>query len=105
MRLNYQFQFGFACQEKSCQEKNSKKDTTTIAIVDVKHSYCPKIMSCTGCSKSVSLSYNQLLWFVPLIVLDVLQSEVSIYVATVRMYLCTYVVTVHVYLHVHSQYV
>ena len=86
MRLNYQFQFGFACREKSCQEKNSKKDTATVAIVDLRHSCCPKIMSCTGCSKSVTLSYNQLLWFVPLKALDVLQSEVSIYIATVHMY-------------------
>ena len=89
MRLNYQFQFGFACQEKSCQEKNSKKDTATIAIVNLRYSCCPKIMSCTGCSKSVSLSYNQLLWFVPLMVLDVLQSKVSIYIAIT--YVCTYV--------------
>ena len=77
MRLNYQFQFGFACQEKSCKEKNSKKGTTTVAVVDLKHNFCPKIMCCKGCSKSVTLEYNQLLWFVPLQVLDVLQRVVS----------------------------
>ena len=83
MRLNYQFQFGFACRTKNCQEKNNKKDTATVAIVDLRHNFCPKLMSCRGCSKSVTLDYNQLLWFVPLKVLDVLQSGVSIYIATV----------------------
>ena len=78
MRLNYQFQFGFACQEKSCQERKIKKDTTTVAIVDLKHDFCPKIMCCTGCSKSVTLEYSQLLWFIPLPVLDVLQRRVSV---------------------------
>ena len=107
MRLNYQFQLGFACQEKNCQEKSSKKDTATVAIVDLGHSCCPKIMSCTGCSKSVTLDYNQLLWFVPLKVLDVLQSGVSIYVHShcMHIYVCMYIVTLHAYVDVYCRYI
>ena len=78
MNLKYQFKFGFACQEKSCKEKNHKEDTTSIAIVKLEHNFCPKAMYCMVCSKSIPLKYDQLLWFIPLKVLDVLQIQVSL---------------------------
>ena len=78
MKLNHQFEFGFACQEKTCQEKYSKESTIAIAIVELEYNFCPKVMCCKSCSKSVSLNYNQLLWFIPLNVLNVLKTEVSI---------------------------
>ena len=78
MKLNYQFEFGFACQEKICQEKNSKESTIAIAVVEFEHNFCPNMMCCKSCSKSVSLHYNQLLWFIPFNVLNVLKTEVSI---------------------------
>ena len=77
MNLKYQFKFGFACQEKTCEEKNHKDGTTSIAIVKLEYNFCPKAMRCMVCSKSVLLKYDQLLWFVPLKVLDVLQIQVS----------------------------
>ena len=104
MRLSYQFQFGLACRTKSCQEKNSKKDTATVAIVDLRHNFCPKMMSCRGCGMSVTLDYNQLLWFIPLKVLDVLQSVVSVhicnyctYVCSCVLYVCMYIVSSYMY--------
>ena len=78
MKLNYQFDFGFACQEKICQENYDKEGTAAIAIVEFEHNFCPKMMCCKSCSNSVSLSYNQLLWFIPLNVLNVLKTEVSV---------------------------
>ena len=78
MKLNYQFEFGFACQEKICQENYDKESATAIAIVELEHNFCPKLLCCKSCSKSVSLSYNQLLWFIPLNALNVLKTEVSV---------------------------
>ena len=76
MKLKYQFEFGFACQEISCQEQISQENTIAIAVVELEHNFCPEVMRCKCCSKSVSLSYNQLLWFIPLKVLNVLTTEV-----------------------------
>ena len=53
MNLKYQFKFSFACQEKTCEDKNHKEDTTSIAIVKLEHNFCPKAMCCMVCSKSV----------------------------------------------------
>ena len=77
MNLKYQLNFGFACQEKTCVKK-SKEDTTSVAVVKLEHNFCPKVMCCTVCSKSVPLKYDQLLWFIPLKALDVLQVQVSL---------------------------
>ena len=79
MKLNYQFEFGFACQKSICQEKYSKESTTAIAIVDLDFNFCPKVMCCKSCKMNVSLNYNQLLWFIPSTVLDVLKGEVCKY--------------------------
>ena len=76
MKSDYQFEFGFACQEKICQEKNHKENTTTVAIVELEHNYCPEIMCCKGCGKHVPLKYHQLLWFIPSKALSVLKAEV-----------------------------
>ena len=78
MKINYHFEFGFACQEKICQQKYSKESIIAIAVVELEHNFCPKVMCCKSCSKSVPLSYNQLLWFIPLNVLNVLHTEVII---------------------------
>ena len=78
MKLNYQFEFGFACQKEACQEKYSTESTTAIASVELELNFCPKVMRCKSCKKYVPLSYNQLLWFIPIKVLDVLKAEVSI---------------------------
>ena len=77
--LNYQFEFGFACQKETCQVKYSKESTLAIAIVELEHNFCPKVMCCKSCGKPVSLNYNQLLWFIPFDVLDLLKKEVSMY--------------------------
>ena len=79
MKLNYQFEFGFAFQRSTCQEKCSKEGTTAIAIVDLDLNFCPKVMRCQGCKMNVQLNYNQLLWFIPSTVLDVLKAEVRKY--------------------------
>ena len=81
MNLKYQLKFGFACQEKTCIKK-SKEDTTSVAVVKLEHNFCPKVMCCTVCSKSVPLKHDQLLWFIPLKVLDVLQVPVSLFKIT-----------------------
>ena len=78
MKLNYQFEFGFACQKETCQEKYSTESTTAIATVELELNFCPKVMRCKSCKKYVPLSYNQLLWFIPIKVLDVIKAEVSI---------------------------
>ena len=77
MNLKYQLKFGFACQEKTCVKK-SKEDTTSVAVVKLEHNFCPKVMCCTVCSKSVPLKHDQLLWFIPLKALDVLQVPVNL---------------------------
>ena len=79
MKLNYQFEFGFACQKSICQERYSKESTTAIAIVDLDFNFCPKVMCCKSCKMIESLNYNQLLWFIPSTVLDVLKGEVCKY--------------------------
>ena len=76
MKVSYNFEFGFACQEKICQEKYSTESNIAIAIVKLKHNLCPKLMHCRNCRKSVLLNYNQLLWFIPLNTLHVLKAEV-----------------------------
>ena len=73
MKLNYQFEFGFA--SGCCQPKNTEE--TIITVVQLEYNFCPKLVRCKGCSKCVPLSYDQLLWFIPPIVLNSLQSEVS----------------------------
>ena len=78
INLKYQLKFGFACQEKTCVKK-SKEDTTSVAVVKLEHNFCPKVMCCTVCSKSVPLKHDQLLWFIPLKVLDVLRVPVSLF--------------------------
>ena len=75
MKIYYQFEFGFACPKKSCQEKNSQGKITNIGIVQLKHSFCPTFMQCKDCG-SVQLSYKQLLWFIPLQVVNVFKKEV-----------------------------
>ena len=77
MKSDYQFEFGFACQEKICQQGNHKENTTTVAIVELEHNYCPKVMCCKSCGKHIQLKYHQLLWFIPLNVLSILKAEVS----------------------------
>ena len=79
MKLNHQFEFGFPCQISTCQEKCSKESTTAIAIVDLELNFCPKVMCCKHCKMNVPLNYNQLLWFIPSTVLDVLKGEVRMY--------------------------
>ena len=79
MKLNYQFEFGFACQISTCQEKCNKESTTAIAVVDLDFNFCPKVMCCKSCKMNGPLNYNQLLWFIPLTVLDVLKAEVRKY--------------------------
>ena len=79
MKLNYQFEFGFACRKETCQVKYSKESTIAIAIVELEHNFCPKVMCCKSCGELVPLNYNQLLWFIPFDVLDLLKKEVSMY--------------------------
>ena len=89
MKLNYQFEFGFACQEKICQENYGKESTTAIAIVELEYNFCPERMCCKSCRKFVPLSYNQLLWFIPLNVLNVLETKVSMYfVSQSHLHIC-----------------
>ena len=76
MKIYYQFEFGFACPEKSCQKKNNQGKITIIGIVELKHSFCPNVMRCKSCRKSVPLTYNQLLWFIPLPVVNIFITEV-----------------------------
>ena len=91
MKLNYQFEFGFANQSECCQGKITKETATTIAVVQLEHNCCPKDMCCKSCGKCVPLSYNQLLWFIPSMVLNLLQSKVSTYIRTyVHTYIHTY---------------
>ena len=73
MKLTFQFEFGFACKERGCQEKSSQVNTTAIATVDCKFNFCPEMMRCKECGKSVLLKYNQLLWFIPSKILNILQ--------------------------------
>ena len=73
MKLNYLFEFGFASE--CCQPKNTEE--TIIAVVQLEHNFCPKDMCCKGCGICVSLSYDQLLWFIPSKVLKLLQNKVS----------------------------
>ena len=88
MKLNYQFEFGFANQSECCQAKSTKENSTTIAVVQLEHNFCPKHMCCKGCGKCVPLSYEQLLWFIPSKVLNLLQSKVSTYVRTCILIIC-----------------
>ena len=92
MNLKYQFKFGFACQEKTCNEKIHREDTTSIAIVKLEHNFCPKAMRCIVCSKSIPLKCDQLLWFIPLKVLDVLQIQVAKTLLKI-IHTCNYVFT------------
>ena len=79
MKLNYQFEFGFACQVEKCKNTCSKESTTSIAIIELLGlNLCPQKMYCKTCKKYMPLNYNQLLWFIPLEVLKVLKAEVSI---------------------------
>ena len=77
LKVNYQFEFGFICSEKICKKKSIQDNIDIIAVVELNYNFCPKVMCCRYCGKSVALSYNQLLWFVPVKVVNTFETEVS----------------------------
>ena len=62
IHLNAEFMFGFLCKEENCKE---------IAYVQVQYPSCPETLLCSVCEHNSRMTYDQLIWFIPLKVIDI----------------------------------
>ena len=70
IHLNGDFNFGFLCE--NCESSES------FASVQVQHPCCPENLFCAVCQHNLKVTYDQLIWFIPPSVMDILNTKVSI---------------------------
>ena len=73
IHLDGEFKFGFRCKGKRCEK---------FAHVQVQYPYYPENLLCSVCEYNPRMTYDQLIWFIPPKVLDVLTK--------VSMCMCSY---------------
>ena len=69
IHLEGDFKFGFQCKGKKCKK---------FAHVQIQYPYYPENLLCSVCEYNPRMTYDQLIWFIPPKVIDVL-TKVSIY--------------------------
>ena len=72
IHLEGDFKFGFQCKRKECKK---------FAHVQIQYPYYPENLLCSICEYNPRMTYDQLIWFVPPKVIDVL-TKVSIYMCS-----------------------
>ena len=63
IHLNGEFLFGFLCKEPNCEK---------IAYIQMQYPSCPKTLICSVCEHKSTMTFDQLVWFVPPDVMDVI---------------------------------
>ena len=76
IHLDGEFKFGFLCKGKICEK---------FAHVQIQYPYYPENLLCSVCEYNPRMTYDQLIWFIPPKVLDVL-TKVGMYtcIATIQ---------------------
>lgn len=69
IHLDEEFMIGFLCE--NCQSSK------TFALVQLQQPCCPESLLCDACHNNPRMTYDQLVWFVPPKVSDVLNVKVS----------------------------
>ena len=70
INLNGDFMFGFLCKEPNCEK---------IAYIQMQYPCCPKTLLCSACEHKSTMTDDQLVWFVPPEVMDIIY-KVSSYI-------------------------
>ena len=73
--------FGFLCKEPNCEK---------IAYIQMQYPCCPKTLLCSACEHKSTMTDDQLVWFVPPEVMDIIY-KVSSYIYICVCTQCTYV--------------
>ena len=81
IHLNGDFNFGFLCEK--CESGES------FSSVQEQHPYYPETLLCALCQHNPKMTYDQLIWFIPPTVMDILNTKVRIFIC---MYIASYIV-------------
>ena len=82
INLNGDFMFGFLCKEPNCEK---------IAYIQMQYPCCPKTLLCSACEHKSTMTDDQLEWFVPPEVMDIIYKVSSyIYMCVYTVYICCY---------------
>ena len=77
IHLKGEFKFGFLCEEPNCEK---------IAYIQMQYPCPPKTLLCSACEHKSTMTYDQLVWFVPPEVIDIF-NKVSSYICVKTFYI------------------